>query len=301
MQPHAVMRADVRDRAQGLDRTHVHRPELGHHAERQIAPGPVLGQHAVQGAHVHGEVGPARHEAHRVAPEVQHVRRARDRDVPFVVRHVDEEAALPRGVLQAPRGGVVGGDVPQRGQEGGEVGHRAARDEDSARVLGITDEARDPAQALALDLGGRGPELPRPGVGVRAGGQRFREHADHRPRPVHVGEVPGRADRGEMRRHALAPVRDERLRRLAFLRQLPREPGRDLGRAHVGEHGAAIQMGVVVGDGLHDLAPDPAQRAQVDVARPRRLRLREDTRVRSCGEGSAFRLPGTMGLLSRSG
>ena len=102
--------------------------------------------------------------------------------------------------------------------------------------------------------------------------------------------------------HALAPVRDQRLRRLPVLRQLAREASRDLGRGDAGEHGTAIEARVVVGDRFDDLAPDPAQAAQSSRSPGRGVSgCLGSPWVSFCGEGSAFRLGGAMGLVSRFG
>ena len=98
----------------------------------------------------------------------------------LVIGHVEEKTPLALPVLQALRRGIVRRHVAQRGEDGREVGHRAAGNEDAACVVRIADEVRNPAQDLTLDLRRRRPEFPCPRVRVHRRRQRLGEDADHR-------------------------------------------------------------------------------------------------------------------------
>ncbi len=271
MQPHAVPFAHIRDRVDRIDGPHVDRSELRDNAKRHVAPRAILGEHPVERVDVHREVGQARDEPDGVSAEVQHVGDACDRDVPFVVGHVDQEPPASRGVLQPVRRRVVRRDVAQRGEQRREVRHRSARDQDPAGVFRIAHESGDPAHALTLHLGRRRPKVPRPCVRVRRGRERFGQDTDHRPRTVHVCEVARRPERRHERADPLAPVRNEGVDRLGVLGQLTRKLARDEFRCRVGKDPALGKPVVVVRDGVDDVASDAPELVKVDVAGPRPL------------------------------
>ncbi len=122
----------------------------------------------------------AGHGAHRVTTQVEQVGDAPDRDVPFMVGHVDREAAGRILLLQSRRRGVVGSDVAQGGLEGSEVGHGAATGEEAAAGGIVANHLRNPGNGAALNLrGGRG-RLPGAGVHVDGRGQGLSQGTDHR-------------------------------------------------------------------------------------------------------------------------
>jgi hypothetical protein len=103
----------VGHRVERVDRARGHRPRAGHDAERPPARPRVRGDRLAQGAGVEAQVGVGGHGAQRDAEEVGGLG---DREVDLVAGVGDE----------APAVGLAAAAGPQRDEQRGEVGHRAA-------------------------------------------------------------------------------------------------------------------------------------------------------------------------------
>ncbi|MEY9590127.1 hypothetical protein ABIA06_002418 [Bradyrhizobium yuanmingense] len=132
-------------------------------------------------------------------------------------RTVIADAVLPR--QRAERGGA-------RHQHGHQIGHRRAGDEDAARALGKEEQAAHPVDDLALHLDRH--VVASAEIGVEAGREHLREHADGGAAAMHPAHEAGMDVAGRIGRNMLGEFAID-LREVARLARHVRPEG----RAHV--------------------------------------------------------------------
>ncbi len=154
MEPKASFLAHAGDILQGIDRADINRSYLPDHTKGDVTRGHILVEHALESLDIHPEIVVTRHRPNSFTAQIQQVSHSRDRDMTFMVRHIDGKSALMPLSLQAFDGGVVWCGVAKSREQGSEVGHRAPAGEKASALGRVSDQLRDPGDGAALDFRG---------------------------------------------------------------------------------------------------------------------------------------------------
>ena len=177
-----------RDRGQPgerVDGARAHRARVPDEQERVVPLAAVLLDPALERRDVDRQVVSHGDPAEAGGPEAEEVGRL-----------LEPGVGLGRGVGEEPRAVAVHARLadtlarlrPPRGEEADEVRHVAPAHEEPLAPGGHPEEAGQPPDALALDLGGDRRELPRAHVGVDRGRQQVGQSPDRRRRGRDVAE-----------------------------------------------------------------------------------------------------------------
>ena len=215
MQPQTLLRADVGDRLERVDRAGGHRAGGGDHAERLASGGAVLADGCAQRVDVEPEAVVGGQTAQMVEAEAEQRGRLVDAAVRLLAGVGDQRRSSR---LQAGRA-KVRPPVGERGGEPDDVRHRSAVGDQPARLVGEFEQPAQPANNGALDHAGRRRQLPEVAVLVERGGDRLGVRGDPVRRPLHVGQEARVRDRRGVGDDRVGDLREEPLDADAPLRE----------------------------------------------------------------------------------
>ena len=212
VQPQAFFRADVRERAEVVERAGVDAARGADDQERTVARGAIGGDPRAQRLRI--ERAPVVHvdQPQRRGPEACDAQRLGDAVV-HAARGIGRQARAGdpvRARVRAQRGVACGGDREQ-------VAHRRPARQDPARIRRESEELREPRDHLALDVD-RGVLAPAD-VRVHPGGEQLGQHARRGSRAVHPAEEARVAVARRVRAHELVERRERRADGFAVARQ----------------------------------------------------------------------------------
>ncbi len=263
VEPHALVRAHVRDLGQGIDRARIDGPGAPGDAEGATARGAVFRDRAPERAHVHSQPGVGRHGANRRRSQSQDFGGLAQSGVSLVgqVEHEPRPAArepfLPHVPSVVPRGPVARGGQPDQARD-----RAAARQESHAPVDGKSHQLHQPPDDGALEIDRRviAPRHAR----VERRGQNLGRDGFRRRRRVHPAEEAGMSVSHGVRQDLLAGKCEGRLGGFALRRERKLEQRAAFFRREGSEDGRAGDGFQVIGGQIGRLARQGAKSLAVD-------------------------------------